>query len=78
MTKQHISFEFDTRNYEWTHGRAPKGYGMWAFAARESHGKEVIWAPSSTYGEAKNWIKNHIRNAAPADYRGYVVIEVLT
>ena len=78
MSKQHISFEFDARNYAFTHGRAPKGFGSWAFVARESHGTEVIWAPSSTYGDAKTWIKNHIRKAAPADYRGFVVVEVCT
>ena len=29
MTK--ITFEFDTSAYERTHGKAPKGYGSWAF-----------------------------------------------
>jgi hypothetical protein len=26
-----ITFEFDTSAYERTHGKAPKGYGSWAF-----------------------------------------------
>ena len=73
--RQHISFEFDARNYEFTHGRAPKGYGSWAFAFE---GRAPVWAPSSSYADAKRWIKQHIRTVAPADYRGVVVVEVCT
>jgi hypothetical protein len=77
---QRITFEFDTRPYEFAHGRAPKGYGCWAFQLR-THGlprPEPVWAPSSTYGEAKRWFRNHVRTIAPADYCGHVEVEVCT
>lgn len=70
-----IGFEFDTRAYQFTHGRHPRGYGGWAF---QFEGSRPVWAPPSTYAEAKRWIKQHIRSVAPADYRGTVLVEVCT
>ena len=78
-----IQFEFDTREYEFTHGRAPRGYGGWAFDFRTSDGgktenAEPIFAPASNYVAAKAWIKNHIKSIAPAGYDGVVKIVVCT
>ena len=56
-----------------TRSRLPKGRGSWAF---EFNGREPVFAPSMTYGDAKKWIKEHIRSEAPADFKGCVVVNV--
>lgn len=44
MTK--ITFEFDTSAYERTHGKAPKGYGSWAFDWQGSRcDPRPVWGP---------------------------------
>lgn len=76
-----IAFYFDTRAYQATYTHAPRGYGSWAFDYRiESHRENAapIFAPTSSYADAKKWIKAHIRSLAPAGYGGYVTIVVLT
>jgi hypothetical protein len=71
-----IDFNFDTRDYQWTHGRAPKGFGSWAFEVPGLAGP--IWAPRSNYGQAKVWIKAHVRSLAPSDFVGTVFVKVCT
>lgn len=44
-----ITVVFETRSYEFAHGRAPKGYGSWAFDA----GQGPEFMPASTYADAK-------------------------
>jgi len=60
-------FAFDTTDYEFTHGRKPRGRGGWAFSF-ERHpdvlSDAVVWTPSMTYVEAKRWF------AAEAARRG--------
>lgn len=70
-----INFWFDDRCYRLTHGRAPRGFGAWAF---EFEGRPVVWAPSSTFAEAKRWVKEHIRGEAPQGFRGDVCVKVCT
>jgi hypothetical protein len=56
-----MTFEFGTTDYEFAHGRSPKGYGSWAFdwegTCREP---KPVWAPTSTYADAKRWVNEHI------------------
>lgn len=66
---------FDDRAFRLTHGKAPRGYGAWAFCFE---GRGPVWAPSSTFADAKRWIKEHIRGEAPANYRGDVFVKVCT
>ena len=68
-----MTFDFDTREYSFSHGKEPRGYGSWAF---EFEGKEPVWAPTSTHADAKRWVRQHIRSVAPADYAGDVRINV--
>jgi hypothetical protein len=70
-----LTFQFDTRDYQWTHGRHPKGWGTWAFTFS---GNEPVWAPASTYGAAKVWVQKHIRQLAPKDYTGTIIVTVCT
>lgn len=37
-----------TRNYEWAHGRKPRGYGFWCFTI---DGTDFFW--TGTYTETK-------------------------
>lgn len=72
--KKNVKIEFNTSKYEYEYGRSPKGRGVWAF---RFEGYEES-APSSTYGEAKKWISKKVREMAPDDYCGTVIVEVLT
>lgn len=47
-----MTTEFHTRNYEFTHGRKPRGFGSWAFTFEDD--ETVWWAPAPrTFAEAK-------------------------
>lgn len=69
-----MTISFNDSKYRWTYGKAPKGYGVWAFRF-EGH---EFFAPSGTYAEAKKACKAEIKRLAPKNYDGYVSVEVLT
>jgi hypothetical protein len=55
-------YEFITDEFEQSHGRLPRGRGGWAFAfARRAPIERVVFAPSSTYADAKRWIVDQAR-----------------
>ncbi len=71
--------EFNTNQYVWAHGKAPRGRGSWAFQASSTYRAadvygEVVWV-QGTYAEAK-------RQAVPlltaANGRRPEFVEVLT
>lgn len=70
-----MTFEFDTREFRLSHSREPRGYGSWAF---QFEGRDIVWAPSSTYADARKWVRAEIRKLAPRNYAGNVVIKVCT
>jgi hypothetical protein len=60
-------FEFSTTDYEWAHGREPRGRGSWAFSLERNpdvSADTVLWSPSMTFTDAKRWF------AAEAGRRG--------
>ena len=68
--------EFSTREYEFSHGRRPRGYGYWAFEIKEG-GEEIKWFQGylpAARKLAKAWAK---AAAAAAGYNGDLTIEVL-
>ncbi len=69
-----MTFDFSTREFRFSHGKEPRGFGGWAFSIE---GSEPVWAPSSTYADAKKWARAKAREMAPADFTGAVRIEVL-
>lgn len=70
-----MTVRFDDREYRFSHGKAPRGYGSWAFQVDGT----IHWAPApSTLAAAKVWMKNHLKTLAPADFRGAVTVEVCT
>lgn len=48
-----------TSNYEFTHGRKPRGEGYWAFQFYTGGKDTIEWAPTfhmeRTYSAAKKW-----------------------
>lgn len=62
--------DFDSTPYEFSHGRAPRGRGSWAFlpaGANEADPNAYVWVPGScTFSEAKRWVR---ANCAPGAYR---------
>lgn len=65
--------EFSTSDYRWTWGREPKGRGMWMFFFE---GYEFSFC--GTYAEAKKACINRVKELAPENYDGYVVVKVGT
>lgn len=48
-----MSVEVDTTEYEFSHGKKPRGRGGWGFEVNGA----VVWAPCSTYGDAVKWAR---------------------
>lgn len=72
-----MRINFNTTQYEFSHGRKPRGYGGWAFVVTEGS-PEPVWAPGSmTFADAKRWVTAHVRSVAPADFP-VVHVEVCT
>ena len=48
-----MTVEFNTTDFQFSHGRAPRGIGGWAFSfVRNPQMDEIFWV-NGTYGEAK-------------------------
>ena len=61
-----MKVEFSTREYEYSHGRKPKGFGSWAFECEEI-GKGMdnwLWVNQSTLTDAKKKVAQTIRDRA--------------
>jgi len=68
-----MKIEFSNSQYMHEYGRNPRGgYGYWGF---ECEGLE-FWA-YGTLTEAKKEVRKQIKEAAPKDYKGYVIAYVL-
>ena len=66
-----MTIEFSTRDYVWSHGKAPRGLGSWCFTF-EGH---EYWVHAK-YSEAKKECIKEIRRLAPKGYRGLVIVTV--
>lgn len=53
-----MKFYFNTREYERSHGRQPKGRGSWAF--RVYGEQQIYFSPSMTLADARKWVKAKI------------------
>lgn len=48
---------FTTTEFEWAHGRRPRGRGSWAFRPYDDRDFDsFVFSPSMTYSEAKKWV----------------------
>jgi hypothetical protein len=71
-----MKVDFDTRQFEWSHGRNPRGYGYWAFELRE--GDEGIKWFKGIYADARRQARAWAKAAATAaGYAGDLTVEVL-
>jgi hypothetical protein len=51
-----VQVDFNTNQYEFSHGHSPRGRGSWAFEIEGR--KEIFWTPGNTlFGEAKKMAK---------------------
>lgn len=66
-----MAVEFDTREYQFSHGRSPRGRGSWAFFFDRKCQGDAFWTQgSTTYAEAKKQAR------AEANRRGVTVVYV--
>ena len=66
-----LELEFSTTSYEFSHGRKPKGFGMWAF--QEGRGPEIFTPTSMTLTDAKKWLRQSL---VAQGVQGYFVVTV--
>lgn len=59
-----MTIDFDDTQYIFTHGRAPRGYGSWAFSLSRKC-DNPIWAPQMNYSDAKVWMRAWVRKNYP-------------
>lgn len=69
-----MRIEFNDTQYQFSHGRTPRGRGSWAFEIRGLDG--IHFSPSMTYGEAKRWMREQAKQVVPAG-AAVVRVEVL-
>lgn len=67
-----MKIEFSDAEYRMEHGKAPKGYGAWYFEF-EGQGR---WEYNATLTEAKQKVRQYIRQIAPVDYHGTVYVNI--
>lgn len=56
QTPQTPKTRFETREFQWAHGRTPRGHGSWAFQALDGFGRktgQVVFVDDSSFGDAK-------------------------
>lgn len=65
---------FDTRDFEFSHGRKPGGEGRWAFSTHRHPTPEQIFWHQGPYREAKAVARSHFQ---PTKGGPYTVVYVL-
>jgi hypothetical protein len=56
-----MQFEFNTRQFQFSHGRQPKGFGSWAFEVEGSKWGILFTPHSMSFADAKKWIKGEVK-----------------
>jgi len=59
-----MTIRFDTGEFRRSHGKEPRGFGMWAFhlQGRPQHWPEMTFPPRSmSLTDAKAWMKREMR-----------------
>lgn len=72
-----VRVEFDTSQFRFSHGKAPRGFGSWAFGLSRNpdvSSDDVVWAHQATFVEAKAEAR---RQLAARGVSGPVVLWVL-
>jgi hypothetical protein len=65
--------QFHTAQYRRSQMTEPRGRGSWAFAVAG----QTLFSPSMTYGEAKKWARERVREIAAGTKAAIVYVDVL-
>lgn len=68
-----MKIEFTDTEYRFVSGHAPKGWGYWGFTFA---GGMTFWT-TGTLTEAKKACKAYVKECAPADHVGTVMVKIL-
>ena len=52
---------FSTREYEFAHGREPRGRGIWGFTFGDANEPPWLTPRAMTYTEARKWARDFAR-----------------
>ena len=63
--------EFETRYFEASHGKSPRGFGNWGFCPAhlyhsDNYLSHVVWFDGRSYGDAKKLARAHFSTVAGA------------
>lgn len=59
-----VAIEWITDQYEWSHGRKPRGYGHWYFVVRKLDGMtDMTFNAHGTLAESKQVVKTQVQRA---------------
>lgn len=67
------AIDFDDTQYQFSHGRTPRGYGTWAFSQTRKC-DDPMWVPPMHYRDAKVWIKAYVREKYGKDASGTLYV----
>ena len=73
-----VTVDFDTTQYEFAHGRQPRGRGGWAFQEGDRRSTSPLFWANGTYSEAKRQAREHFTAMARAAEATYVQVQVCT
>lgn len=60
-----MSAKFDTTPFYRSHLKEPRGYGGWVFGPEaDADVSRCLFAPSSTYAQAKKWAREQVPDAS--------------
>ena len=68
-----VAVRFSTRQYEFSHMKAPRGYGYWIFADDDGTEYDAV----GTYSDAKRIVIAKVRYATQTDGYTVVVLNVM-
>lgn len=73
-----MTTEFNTTDYQMSHGRGPRGFGSWAFFfQRNADVGQAFWVHQSTYADAKKAVRAEVkRRQAAGEMAAYVTAYV--
>lgn len=73
-----FSTEFTTSKFEASHGKKPRGFGLWGFLVMDGREEvETVFAPQSmSLADAKTWMRSYCRANYSNVPAGFVEVQV--
>lgn len=68
-----MKLKFYSDDYVFSHGKAPRGWGSWAFCPlakvpRKDYLDHTVWSPAMTLGEAKKWLATQVASTGYSNW----------